>query len=78
MDVIFWKVHPSIHLPFVWGKDKEYDAKIPVLLNLTKINETLGQTWKDIYSFDGIDCYSKPDNEEGQNKEQIEYSDGFI
>ena len=76
-DIMFGKVNPSGHLPFVWGKDEEYSAQIPDLENLTIIEPQTKKTYKDIYRYDGIDCYAKPDKETGHDKEQIEYSDGL-
>ena len=73
-DIIFGEVNPSGHLPFVWAKDEEYGAQIPNLENLTVVNTTTGQTYKDIYRFDGIDCHQKPSP---YGKEQIDYKDGL-
>ena len=76
-DIMFGKVNPSGHLPFVWGKDEEYSAQIPALENLAIIEPETKKTYKDIYRYDGIDCHAKPDDEDGHDKEQIEYSDGL-
>jgi beta-glucosidase len=76
-DILFGNENPSGHLPFVWGKDEEYGAQIPALENLTVVNKTSGQTYKDIFRYDGVDCHAKPDNLPGHDKEQIPYSDGL-
>ena len=76
-DIIFGKENPSGHLPFVWGEEKDYSAQIPELENLTVINKTSGETYKDIYRYDTVDCYAKPDNEPGHDKEQIDYTEGL-
>ena len=76
-DILFGRVNPSGHLPFVWGKEEEYGAQIPALENLTVVNETTGKTYKDIFRYDAIDCYANPDDLPGHDKEQIEYSDGL-
>ena len=76
-DILFGKVNPSGHLPFVWGNDEDYCAQIPSLENLDIIDDVNGKTWKDIYRYDGIDCHYKPDNAEGHDKEQIEYNEGL-
>jgi beta-glucosidase len=76
-DILFGKVNPSGHLPFVWGKDEDYAGQIPNLENLTIINESTGETWKDIYRYDGIDCYAKQDDIEGHDKEQYYYKEGL-
>ena len=73
-DILFGEVNPSGHLPFVWAKDEEYCAQINALENLTVINETSGQTYKDIYRYDGIDCHQKPDP---SGKEQVNYNEGL-
>lgn len=73
-DILFGEVNPSGHLPFVWAKDEEYSGQIKELENLTVINETSGQTYKDKYRYDAIDCHQKPDP---SGKEQIEYSEGL-
>ena len=73
-DILFGEVNPSGHLPFVWAKDEEYCAQINALENLTVINETTGQTYKDIYRYDGIDCHQKPDP---SGKEQVNYNEGL-
>ena len=76
-DIIFGKENPSGHLPFVWGEEKDYSAQIPELENLTVINKTSGETYKDIYRYDTVDCYAKPDNEPGHDREQIDYTEGL-
>ena len=76
-DIIFGEVNPSGHLPFVWGKDEDYAAQIPELENLTIINETTKQTWKDIFRYDGVDCYANPDDLPNHDKEQIDYKEGL-
>ena len=76
-DIIFGKVNPSGHLPFVWGKDGDYCAQIPFLENLEKDITQTEKTWKDIYRYDGIDCHAYPDNANNHDKEQIEYSEGL-
>jgi beta-glucosidase len=76
-DIIFGKENPSGHLPFVWGEEKDYSAQIPELENLTVINKTSGATYKDIYRYDTVDCYAKPDNEPGHDREQIDYTEGL-
>ena len=76
-DILFGKVNPSGHLPFVWGKDEDYAGQIPNLENLTIINESTGETWKDIYRYDGIDCYANQDDIEGHDKEQYYYKEGL-
>ena len=76
-DIIFGKVNPSGHLPFVWGKDEDYCAQIPFLENLDKDNTDPEKTWKDIYRYDGIDCHGNPDNENNHDKEQIDYNEGL-
>jgi beta-glucosidase len=73
-DILFGEVNPSGHLPFVWAKDEDYGAQINALENLTVINETTGQTYKDKYRYDGIDCHQKPDP---SGKEQIDYNEGL-
>ena len=45
--------------------------------NLTIINESTGETWKDIYRYDGIDCYANQDDIEGHDKEQYYYKEGL-
>ena len=76
-DILFGKVNPSGHLPFVWGKDEDYAGQIPNLENLTIINESTGKTWKDIYRYDGIDCYANQDDIEDHDKEQYYYTEGL-
>ena len=76
-DILFGKVNPSGHLPFVWGKDEDYCAQIPSLENLEIYDSANGKTWKDIYRYDGIDCHANPDNAVGHDKEQIEYNEGL-
>ncbi len=76
-DIIFGKENPSGHLPFVWGKEKDYSGQIPELENLTVIDKTSGATYKDIFRYDTVDCYAKPDNEPGHEKEQINYTEGL-
>jgi beta-glucosidase len=76
-DIIFGKENPSGHLPFVWGEEKDYSAQIPELENLTVINKTSGETYKDIYRYDTVDCYANPDNKPGHDKEQIDYTEGL-
>jgi len=73
-DILFGEVNPSGHLPFVWAKDEEYGAQIPNLENLTVVNATTGQTYKDIYRFNGIDCHQKPNP---YGKEQVDYKEGL-
>ena len=76
-DIIFGKVNPSGHLPFVWGKNEDYCAKIPNLEDLTIIDSVNKLSYKDIYRFDGIDCHAKPNNTNGFGKEPIDYSEGL-
>jgi hypothetical protein len=47
------------------------------LENLTIINESTGETWKDIYRYDGIDCHANQDDIEGHDKEQYNYTEGL-
>ena len=75
-DIIFGKVNPSGHLPFVWGKEEDYPASIP-LENLTVVNKTSGATYKDVYRYDGVDSHGSPDNEPGHEKEQFNYTEGL-
>ena len=76
-DIIFGKVNPSGHLPFVWGDDEDYCAQIPNLEDLRIMDSVKKLTWKDIYRYDGIDCHGNPDNEYNHDKEQINYSEGL-
>ena len=76
-DILFGEVNPSGHLPFVWGNDTDYAGQIEELENLTIINETTNETYKDIYRYDGIDCHGNPDNNPGHEKEQIDYKEGL-
>ena len=76
-DILFGKENPSGHLPFVWGKDEDYPGQIPQLENLTVVDKTTGATYKDIFRYDTVDCYANPDNEQGHEKEQINYSEGL-
>ena len=73
-DILFGTVNPSGHIPFVWAIDENYGPQIPHLENLTVINETTGQTYKDIYRYDGIDCHLKP---VPNGKEQYDYIEGL-
>lgn len=70
-DIIFGKENPSGHLPFVWGKDEDYSGQIPELENLNVVDKTTGATYKDIFRYDTVDCYGKPDDEEGHEKEKL-------
>ena len=76
-DIIFGKENPSGHLPFVWGKDEEYSGQIPELENLTIVNETTNETYKDIYRYNGVGCHQDNNNLPNQQKEQIEYREGL-
>ena len=76
-DILFGEVNPSGHLPFVWGEEKDYPAQINFLENLKVIDETTKKTWKDIFRYDGIDCHQVPDNEEGHDREQYDYTEGL-
>ena len=76
-DIIFGKVNPSGHLPFVWGNEEDYAAQIPNLENLTIIEPVTKKTYKDIYRYDTVDCHGSPDNEQGHEKEQLDYTEGL-
>ena len=76
-DIIFGKENPSGHLPFVWGEDQNYSGQISDLENLTVINTTSQETYKDIYRYDTVDCFANQDNEPGHDKEQINYTEGL-
>jgi beta-glucosidase len=52
-DIIFGKENPSGHLPFVWGELKDYPPSTNYPLeNLTVVNKTSGETYKDVYRYD--------------------------
>ena len=77
-DIIFGKVNPSGHLPFVWGKEEDYPPSTNIPLeNLTVVNKTSGATYKDVYRYDGVDSHGNPDNEPGHEKEQFNYTEGL-
>ena len=62
---------------YIWGKDEDYAVQIPNLENLTIINESARETWKDIYRYDGIDCHSNQDDIEVMIKSNIiNYTEG--
>ena len=76
-DIIFGKVNPSGHLPFVWAEDKDYPGQIENLENLTIVEPVTGKTYKDVYRYDTVDCHGAPDEEPGHDKEQINYEEGL-
>ena len=77
-DVIFGEVNPSGHLPFVWGKqDSDYATTIAALEDLTVVNQTSGETYKDVYRYDTVDCIGKPDDLPNHEKEQYDYKEGL-
>ena len=76
-DILFGKVNPSGHLPFVWAKDEDYAAQIRSLENLTIVEPVTGKTYKDVFRYDTVDCHGAPDNEPDHEKEQINYSEGL-
>ena len=76
-DIIFGKVNPSGHLPFVWAEDKDYPGQIQNLEDLTIVEPITGKTYKDVYRYDTVDCHGAPDEEPGHDKEQINYEEGL-
>ena len=77
-DIIFGKVNPSGHLPFVWGKEEDYPPSTNIPLeNLTVVNKTSGATYKDVYRYDGVDSHGHPDNAPGHDREQYDYKEGL-
>ena len=77
-DILFGNVNPSGHLPFVWGKDEDYAAQIPQLEDLSVIESVTGETYKDRYRYDTVDCHGSPDDELGHEKEQITINYEFV
>ena len=76
-DVLFGEVNPSGHLPFVWGEYDDYPVKIEHLNNLTIYDKETGETWKDIFRYDGIDSSGLKDDAPGHDIEQYNYTEGF-
>jgi beta-glucosidase len=77
-DIIFGKENPSGHLPFVWGKLEDYPPSTNYPLeNLTVVNKTSGETYKDVYRYDGVGSVGNNDNKPGHEREQYNYSEGL-
>ena len=76
-DVLFGEVNPSGHLPFVWAEYEDYPVKIDHLNNLTIYDNETGQTWKDVFRYDGVDSSGLPDDNPGHEKEQYNYTEGL-
>ena len=76
-DILFGNENPSGHLPFVWAENGDYAADIPNLEDLTVIEPVTGETYKDRYRYDTVDCHGSPDDEPNHKKEQINYTEGL-
>ena len=76
-DVLFGEINPSGHLPFVWAEYEDYPVKIDHLNNLTIYDNETGQTWKDVFRYDGVDSSGLPDDNPGHEKEQYDYTEGL-
>ena len=77
-DIIFGKENPSGHLPFVWGKLEDYPPSTNYPLeNLTVVNKTSGETYKDVYRYDGVGSVGNTDHEPGHVREQYDYAEGL-
>ena len=74
-DILFGKVNPSGHLPFVWGLLEDYPTKIEHLTNYSETKN--GKSFKEVYRYDGIDSAGLIDNEPGHDKEQYNYTEGL-
>ena len=74
-DILFGKVNPSGHLPFVWGEIDDYPTKIENLTDYSILPN--GKTYKDEYRYDGIDSAGLMDDREGHDKEQYDYTEGL-
>ena len=73
-DILFGNENPNGHLPYIWGKEDDYYAKIKLTNNTILDN---GNTYAEEYRYEGIDSAGLPDDRPGYDKEQYNYTEGL-
>ena len=73
-DILFGNENPNGHLPYIWGKEDDYYAKIKLTNNTILEN---GNTYAEEYRYEGIDSAGLPDDRPGYDKEQYNYTEGL-